>query len=167
MAAFVPTYVNRVRAGTLGQLTTQTYTEIAARQGLITYIDATDGLLRLAQADSLANVGGSATQGAVLGLVATKPSATGIASQTATILTDAVVDFGPAGDALDYGQPLYLSDTVAGGLDTEAPVAEDAVVVQVGYCIPAMRDGYQDKLFQIDLEAYARVGVLAVIEGND
>lgn len=167
MAAFVPTYVNRVRVETLGQWTTQTYTEIAARQGLITYIGASDGLLRLAQADSVTNAGGSATQGAVLGLVATKPSAVGIDNQTATILTDAVVDFGPAGDALDYGQPLYLSATVAGGLDTEAPTTEGEVVVQVGYCIPAMRDGFQDKLFQIDLEAYARVGALAAIEGND
>lgn len=71
-----------------------------------------------------------------------------VAGDTITVLVQGIVDLADALDALDYDDPVYVSDTdgALGGADTDATVD-----VIVGRVVPAFGHTTADKLLRVAL----------------
>lgn len=91
----------------------------------------------------LANATSSAETAAVVGIA----SRTVKENEALTVLQKGVMEIGGAGDALDFGEPVYLSDT-----DGKLGEAGDATILKViGRIVPGLGSTTPAKLLEVNL----------------
>jgi hypothetical protein len=123
-----------------GGLETVMNAYVADRKGKLFYADATTGKAIVADASA------AGTLGNLMGL-AMNAERSSLANESVTLLRHGEVFFGvDALAALDFGDPIYASDTAGAIAD-----AAGTVSVIVGYVIPVVREsGAIDKVAVID-----------------
>ena len=134
MAALVFTAFNILRVADLGQEETKTTAYTLNRRGKIVFINTTTGFASLAGAATLAAHGATATVGSLVGFMSTQER-TDLAVESVTVLREADVFVGQTAlDGMNFGAPVFLSDTLGGADD-----AAGTVSVQIGYVVPCVR----------------------------
>lgn len=165
MAAITPTegQMKKLRTFDDGQEETVTNAHSATRQFKVYHIDPSTGRAVPSIATSLANVGAAADRGTIIGIVTTPPD-TNLAVESVTLMREGDIFLGIGVlDTLDFGDPVYLSNASAGGLDTAAPATNGHVVVQIGHVVPFARESGIDKGLQVSTRDFARVGSIEVV----
>jgi hypothetical protein len=113
-------------------------TNEAVNAGQPVRIDATTGKYTKAN-------GTDATESAVRGIAVTTAT---LANLTISVMKQGLLDVGDALDALNYGVPVYMSDT-DGTLSDSA--GDSTVDVVVGRVVAGWGDPSGDKLLQVDI----------------